>query len=75
MRCIQQTRSYLELTLVRLKLSSNLLVPNAFSYQLLVSVLSRRVILGSGERAKGWSTNYHKIIRKTAVMELFLVKL
>ena len=37
-------RSYLELTLVRLQLSGNLLVSYAFSCQVLVSVLSRRVI-------------------------------
>ena len=36
--------SYLELTLVRLELSSNLLVPYAFSCQVLVSVLSRGMI-------------------------------
>ena len=40
----QQTRSYLQLTLVRLQLSGNLLVSYAFSCQVLVSVLSRRVI-------------------------------
>ena len=44
MRCIQQTKSYLELTSVRLGLSSNLLVTYAFSCQVLVSVLSRGVI-------------------------------
>ena len=39
MRCIRQAMSYLELTLVKLELSSN-----AFSCQILVSVLSREMI-------------------------------
>ena len=43
--------SYLGLTLVRLELSSNLLVPYAFSCQVLVSVLSRGVI--SWQQRKG----------------------
>ena len=43
--------SYLGLTLVRLELSSNLLVPYALSCQVLVSVLSRGVI--SWQQRKG----------------------
>ena len=47
----QQAMSYLELTLVRLELSSNLLVPYAFSCQVLVSVLSPRVISWQGRKS------------------------
>ena len=47
----QQTMSYLELTLVRLELSSNLLVPYAFSSQVLVSLLSPRVISWQGRKS------------------------
>ena len=36
--------SYFELTLVRLELSSNLLVPCEFSCQILVCVLNRGII-------------------------------
>ena len=43
--------SNLELTLVRLELSSDLLVPYAFSSQVLVIVLSRRVISCQWEKS------------------------
>lgn len=44
MSCIQQTMLCLVLTLVRLELPSSLLVPHAFSSQILVSSLSRGII-------------------------------
>ena len=43
--------SCLELTLVRLELSSNLLVPQAFPCQVFVCFLIHRIIFGSDERA------------------------
>ena len=50
MSCIRQKVSCLESTLTRQELSSNLLVPHAFSCQVLVCFLIHGIFFGSGER-------------------------
>ena len=59
--------SYLELTIVRLELSSNLLVPHAFAFRILVSFVSHVTIFWQRQRGanafiEDCSEKFHKII-------------
>ena len=76
MSCIRQKVSCLESTLTRQELSSNLLVPHAFSCQVLVCFLIHGIFLAVAKdlMQSVRSDRQNAIIRKTEVVECFLVK-
>ena len=76
--CIQNAFSCTESTMIRLELSSNLLVAHAFAYWELVCFVSHVIIFGRGKWtnavSEGCFEKFYKIIWKTLVMEYSLTK-